>query len=414
MRSVLAGQLAGGEASVSRVDAVQHLAGRGRARTAACSSDGVDVAQRGLRRLRDLRRRAAGRLEVGDGAVEHVEDVERRRRRHDLEAVAVGRRAADAHGHAVDLDRLARDVGRVGRCAVGSAVLQDRIGGDAAARRLNCERVVGAGERARVASRGRCRSSRAVDAGAARSRTRRCRVRAASHAASPSVVSGSVVVGSVTVCRRWRRRTARRRGASTNGLLRRALAAEQIAAGAVARGWRRRAAASRSGCSSLGELPALGVAVAGVAGGDDRLARLLQQLAGIAERAFGLRHRVAARVDGALARLAAPTLGHRALGARRRGRIVAGARRRACRWSSCSCAWRSSAWRRCRVSTPASKALAVLIRMAMLRSGARKAFVFSATSAAACRTPTARPAASWPRPGSSAGTGSAAPPPRRG
>ena len=101
------------------------------------------------------------------------------------------------------------------------------------------------------------------------------------------------------------------------------------------RGWPRPAAARAGRAISLAEARALGVAVAARCRPRPALARLLQQLAGVAQRAFGhassrcgwLRPRAGSASARALG-------GQRALGARRRGRVVAGARRRACRWSA--------------------------------------------------------------------------------
>ncbi len=103
-----------------------------------------------------------------------------------------------------------------------------------------------------------------------------------------------------------------------------ALSGEEVAAGAVA-AVRHGLQLLAQSAESLGQRLALAVAVAGVAGGDHRLAHLLQQLAGVGERAFGERHRVAACLEGALAGVAARHGGHRALGTRRGARVVAGA-----------------------------------------------------------------------------------------
>ena len=236
-----------------------------------------------------------GRRQLGDRRVERAEDALRRRRRRDLELVARRRRAADGERHAVDRDRLTRDVGRRGHCR-RRAVLQHRIGRDAAAHG-KAQRVVGAGQGARVGDRagidrrvgdarvgagrehavaGRCRHPHGIAVG---------RQRQVGAAAGERLTRRSGVLDAT-------------RGFD-EGLLRRRLAAEDIAAGTVAGvGDIEQLAADRLQLG--GDRLAIGIAQGRVAGLNDQSARALQQVAGVAERALGLRHDGLARRDGAL------------------------------------------------------------------------------------------------------------------
>src|SRR6185369_602088 len=196
-------------------------------------------------------------------------------------------------------------------------------------------------------------------------------------------------------------------GGVDEGLLRRALAAEEERARAVA-GVGQREQLVADLLQLVGNALALDVAVARVARRHHQLARALQEIAGGAERALGLRHEDLAGVDGALARLAAADARERALGARCCGGVVARA--------VDALARRQLVLQRVELGLPARERVDAGVER-VGGGDAHGGFPGKATTrrpAAACRTRTARLAGCAPPPGSSAGTGSAGPPPRRG
>ena len=385
------------------LDARQHLPGDA-ARRLQCAGRGIDIAQRLAVGLRDLRIASACRGQRGARAVEHIEDAEVGGRGNDVEAVAARGCAGDGDRHAVEADRLARDIGRC-RDRGRRAVLQDGVGG-AAARHAELQRIARAGERGRVgdiaAADARLRDTGCglgredAVAGARRKEHRaavererqrgRCLGRRGARAADELHAAGRI---------EKRRRTG-------------ALAGEEVRAGGIA-AVRDREQLRADLRDLIAQMLAFDIAVRRVAGRDDRVARLLHERARIGERALGLRHRAAARIDGALAGLAAHDGGRRTFGTRRRGRIVARLADALLRGHALL-----------RFGQFGLRALQVgdagveRLRGADSHGVSRRQRRLIGRSRAASRRPPARPAASWPPPGSSAGTGSGAPLPRRG
>jgi hypothetical protein len=83
-------ELLGVEAVALAVDALEHPAGGGSCRSRLPRTESMSRRAVGIG-LDDLRAGAAGRPQTRDRAVERAEDAERRRRRRDLELVAVRR-----------------------------------------------------------------------------------------------------------------------------------------------------------------------------------------------------------------------------------------------------------------------------------------------------------------------------------
>ena len=313
----MAGQLLRSDPIGFAVDPIEHRAGKG-TRGQHRVHHRIEVAQAVGVGLGDFAAGAARRGQRDRGAVEGVEDAQGRRRRHDLELIAGHGSAADAHRHAVDVDRPAGDVGR-SRHRRSDAVLEHRIGrrGGAAA---ELQGVVGTGQQRRVGDlavvdlRGRHAGAgaRLEDAVAGACRQPRC-------AAVDRERQGRCAVGAEGARRGHELNPARH---IDEGPLVGAMAGEEVAARAVgAVGDFEQLITDQP--DLLGEGLALVVGVAGIARGDHGFARLLQQVAGITHRVLGLRHRPLAGIDRALAGVGAQDAGQGVLGAGRAGRIVA-------------------------------------------------------------------------------------------
>jgi hypothetical protein len=142
-----------------------------------------------------------------------------------------------------------------------------------------------------------------------------------------------------------------------------ALAGEQEAAGAGAAVGDRQQLRPQCG-QVLGHARALGIAVSAVAGRAQRLARLLPLLAGVAERALGVRLASTARASASWRPIAASASSARAAAA---GSSLARATRLPL--VSCSCAWLSSRCRCCSRSTSSARSTTLAPTCVSMRHG---------------------------------------------